>query len=584
MSEQRLQKTLAQAGIASRRAAEELIKAGRVRVNGKVVTELGTKVKDTDNVEVDERKVAAERYVYFAFHKPRGVVSTMSDPEGRKTVKDFFTTIKERVFPVGRLDFHTSGVLLVTNDGAFADGLMHPRKAVPKTYVVKTSGAMTIEDLDAWRNGIDLEDGRTLPAEALFLRHEEEKTWFELTIREGRNQQIRRMGEATNFPVMRLARVAFAGISGEGLRPGDWRPLGRTELDALKKEYGVPKKVSDPSIENAADSRVKRRPAQRSFSANEGTSPRGRSTERGARDRGPSERDGRDERKARPTRPTSPRGDGQHGRRSDASRGDSPRTDSYRSDSPRSDSPRSSSPRNDAPREGYRGRSDAPREGGYRGRSDAPREGGYRGRSDAPRSDSRGGPSEGRRPAPSRGRDSSERSPSRGGSNEGGRAPYRSGGAGDGGRAPYRGKPSDRDGAPRERAPRAEGSGDRERTPYRAGPSQGRAPSRDSRDSGRAPYRGKPSDRSSRDGDSRGRSSRDDAPRGGDSRGPSRGPRGGAPRDSAPRGDAPRGDAPRGRSNGGRPSAGRPTGGRPSGGRPSGGRSSGGDSSRRRRS
>lgn len=241
---ERLQKILARGGIASRRHAESLIQEGRVRVNGRVVTELGAKADPhKDRVEVDGKRVVAEQLVYVALHKPRGVVSTLSDPEGRPTVKELLGSIPGRVFPIGRLDFATSGLLLATNDGAFADGLMHPRKAVPKSYVVKVQGVMQEGDVEVWEKGVMLEDGKTLPARAQLLRHEAGKTWFELTIREGRNQQIRRMGEATGFPVMRLARVRFAGVELEGLAPGRVRYLTRDELIALKKTYGVPKSV-----------------------------------------------------------------------------------------------------------------------------------------------------------------------------------------------------------------------------------------------------------------------------------------------------------------------------------------------------
>lgn len=247
---ERLQKILARGGIASRRAAEQLILAGRVRVNGKIVTELGAKADERrDRVEVDGKRVVAEDFVYVVLHKPRGVVSTMSDPEGRPTVRELLAPLGARIYPIGRLDFATSGVLLATNDGAFAEALLHPRKAVPKTYVVKVKGALTDKDLDRWRKGVPLEDGMTLPAEVRNVRHEDDKTWFELTIREGRNQQIRRMGEATGFPVMRLARLAFAGISGEGLRPGHYRSLTRDELITMKKTFGVPRSVSAAPVE-----------------------------------------------------------------------------------------------------------------------------------------------------------------------------------------------------------------------------------------------------------------------------------------------------------------------------------------------
>ena len=241
---ERIQKIIARAGVTSRRAAEELITSGRVRVNGQLVTELGAKANSReDTVEVDGKRLVHTAPVYVALHKPRNVVSTLSDPEGRPSVAELLEGVGTRVVPVGRLDFATSGVLLATNDGDFSQGLLHPKKGVPKTYVVKVTGLMEPADLELWERGVDLEDGRTRPAEVRFLRHEEGKTWFEITIQEGRNQQIRRMGEATGFPVMRLARVSFAGVTHEDLRPGQWRFLTADELMELRKEYGVPKRV-----------------------------------------------------------------------------------------------------------------------------------------------------------------------------------------------------------------------------------------------------------------------------------------------------------------------------------------------------
>ena len=253
---ERIQKILAAGGLASRRAAEKLITEGRVRVNGRVITELGAKADArNDRIEVDGKRVVAEQHVYIVLHKPRGVVATMSDPEGRPTVRDILAPVGARVYPVGRLDFATSGVLLATNDGDFAEGLLHPKKAVPKTYVVKVNGKMTAEHMDQWRAGVRLEDGVTAPAEAKTLRFEGDKTWFELTIKEGRNQQIRRMGEATGFTVMRLARLSFAQISAEHLRPGQWRHMTREELVQLKKTYGVPKSIPSPPEQAMAPAR-----------------------------------------------------------------------------------------------------------------------------------------------------------------------------------------------------------------------------------------------------------------------------------------------------------------------------------------
>jgi 23S rRNA pseudouridine2605 synthase len=255
MASVRLQKVLAHAGVASRRAAEELIAAGRVRVDGRIVTELGTKVDPKSaRVEVDGTRVVRQGGVYVILHKPRGVVSTMSDPEGRPTVRDLIRDVTAaRVYPVGRLDFNTSGALLVTNDGDFSVALMHPRQAVPKTYVVKVNGVMEDHDVNLWRRGVELEDGKTLPAKVKLLRHEGDKTWLELTITEGRNQQVRRMGDATGFRVMRLARLSFAGVGTEDLPPGKWRYLTPDELATLKKDYGVPKRiVSPPKVETPA--------------------------------------------------------------------------------------------------------------------------------------------------------------------------------------------------------------------------------------------------------------------------------------------------------------------------------------------
>jgi 23S rRNA pseudouridine2605 synthase len=171
------------------------------------------------------------------------VVSTLSDPEGRPTVRGLVSTVKARVFPVGRLDFNTSGVLLLTNDGDFCDRLLHPRRDAPKTYVVKLSGEMPEEVRKRWEEGIELEDGKTRRAEVRIVRHEQGKTWISVTLFEGRNQQIRRMAEATGFTVMRLSRTAFAGIGSEGLRPGEWRALSADELVRLQRDFGVPRRL-----------------------------------------------------------------------------------------------------------------------------------------------------------------------------------------------------------------------------------------------------------------------------------------------------------------------------------------------------
>jgi 23S rRNA pseudouridine2605 synthase len=247
MSKDRLQKVVARAGIASRRAAEDLISKGRVRVNGVVVTTLGTKVDArADKVEVDGKRLVAENAVYLVLNKPRGVVSTVSDPEGRSTVRGLLGGISERIFPVGRLDYHTSGVLLLTNDGEFMDALLHPKRDVPKSYVVKVQGEMREHDRLRWEEGVVIDGEKTRPADVFVIRREKGKTWLEVTLFEGRNQQIRKMGEVTGFPVMRLSRTSFAGITSEGLRPGDFRPLMPSELVDLRKAFGVPKRMPRP--------------------------------------------------------------------------------------------------------------------------------------------------------------------------------------------------------------------------------------------------------------------------------------------------------------------------------------------------
>lgn len=304
--EERLQKIIARSGVTSRRAAEELVTAGRVRVNGRVVTELGTKADpQRDKIEVDGKRLTLETPVYIVLHKPRNVVSTLHDPEGRPTVAELVRGVGTRVFPVGRLDFATSGVLLLTNDGAFSNGLLHPRGGVPKTYVLKVRGVMDEDDANVWRKGVELEDGKTLPTDVRILRHEGDKTWLEITLREGRNQQIRRMGEATGFPVMRLARLSFAGVTSEGLVPGKWRLLTVDELLAIRKDFGVPKRVRAAMDRVPAQRPRRERPRAVAPSRERTERPRGakgpaREARAGERQGWPSERRERD---AGPLRP-----------------------------------------------------------------------------------------------------------------------------------------------------------------------------------------------------------------------------------------------------------------------------------------
>jgi len=242
MAAERLQKILARAGVASRRAAETLIVEGRVRVNGRVVTELGSRADPRrDRIDVDNKRVVAEKPVYLLLHKPREVVTTLDDPEGRPTVRELMHGVTERVFPVGRLDFHTSGVLLLTNDGDLADALLKPRKGVPKTYVAKVKGGVDIPELDKLRKGVILDDGdETQPAVVFVIREDKGNTWIQITLTEGKNRQVHRMLEVVGLRVQRLARTSFAGLTVEGLRPGRHRPLTDRELAQLKKLYLKP--------------------------------------------------------------------------------------------------------------------------------------------------------------------------------------------------------------------------------------------------------------------------------------------------------------------------------------------------------
>ncbi len=260
MALERLQKILARAGVASRRQAEELIRAGRVAVDGQIVTEVGTKANPRrQRVELDGRLLQPEPLIYVLFHKPRGVVCTMHDPEGRATVAEYVSQARARVVPVGRLDYHTSGVLLLTNDGAFAASLAHPRRKVEKVYVAKVAGVLDDAAVQRWEESVEIDGRPTEPAGVRRLRVEGDKTWLEVTLREGRNRQIHRIAEHCNTMVLRLARIRFAGITAEGLRPGQWRYLSKDELTVLKAQYGVPRQLRDaPPLPNAEQIRKAR--------------------------------------------------------------------------------------------------------------------------------------------------------------------------------------------------------------------------------------------------------------------------------------------------------------------------------------
>lgn len=233
---ERLQKVIARAGIASRRKSEELIKEGRVKVNGKVVKELGLKVSSSDRVEVNEIQIEKEEPVYFLLYKPRGVISSVNDEKGRKVVTDFFPHLKERIYPVGRLDYDTSGLLVLTNDGEFANLLMHPKNEIDKVYVAKVKGIPSKENLRKLEKGIRLEDGKTAPARVKLLSADNKKqsAIVEITIHEGRNRQVRRMFEAIGHDVLKLKRERYGFLTLTGLKTGDARELSPHEVKQLR--------------------------------------------------------------------------------------------------------------------------------------------------------------------------------------------------------------------------------------------------------------------------------------------------------------------------------------------------------------
>lgn len=240
--EKRLQKILSEMGIASRRKAEEIILQGDVTVNGQRAT-IGMKADpEKDFIKVGGKLIAGPsrrgmQKVYLMLYKPRGVVTTLSDPEGRPTVKDFLKQLKYRVFPVGRLDYDSEGLLLLTNDGDFAHAVLHPSREIPKTYLVKVKGEIEEAKLEKLRRGVKLEDGMTLPARAKRLRKSENNSWIEMTIYEGRKRQIRRMIEKIGHLVLKLKRVGINGLKLRDLKPGDLRPLTPDELETIKKEF-----------------------------------------------------------------------------------------------------------------------------------------------------------------------------------------------------------------------------------------------------------------------------------------------------------------------------------------------------------
>lgn len=238
---ERLQKILSRAGVTSRRKAEQLILEGRVTVNGKVVTELGAKADlERDRIEVDGKRVRPpRRLIYLALNKPRGCVTTLHDPQGRPTVMDFLRGVKERVFPVGRLDYHSEGLLLLTNDGEFANRLMSASSHVPKTYLVKVNGPLTPDQERQFREGVPLYGRRTAPA-GLRLIQRGKNPWYEVRLIEGRQNQIRLMFKHFGRLVEKLKRIRIAFLELGSLKPGQFRYLTPSEVARFRGMLKLP--------------------------------------------------------------------------------------------------------------------------------------------------------------------------------------------------------------------------------------------------------------------------------------------------------------------------------------------------------
>ena len=251
MQLERLQKIIAHAGVASRREAESMIRDGRVTVNGRVITELGSKADaERDHIKVDGKLITRkEPHRYILLYKPKEVMTTVEDPQGRRTVIDLVRGVRERIYPVGRLDFHSEGLVLLTNDGDLAYKVSHPTHGSVKTYNVKVRGVPDERLIDKLRRGITLEGKRTLPCEIARIKttgrgEEEGNSWFEVKLREGRTQQIRKMFQAVGHPVTKLRRVAIGPISDPKLTPGVWRELTDREvlMLATMKEAKAPRR------------------------------------------------------------------------------------------------------------------------------------------------------------------------------------------------------------------------------------------------------------------------------------------------------------------------------------------------------
>lgn len=233
---ERLQKILSDYGIASRRHAEELIKEGRVTVNGQIAV-IGQKADpEKDYIKVDGKLlIKPEPKVYYAFYKPRKVITALLDPQGRPTIRDFIKGIKFRIYPVGRLDFDSEGLLLLTNDGELAYKVMHPSSQIEKTYMVKVDGIVEPETIEKLRKGIKIEGKLAVPVSVHLVKKLKANSWIKITLHEGRKRQIRKMLERVGHPVIRLIRIAIDDVKLGDLKPGQLRPLTKEEIEKLRR-------------------------------------------------------------------------------------------------------------------------------------------------------------------------------------------------------------------------------------------------------------------------------------------------------------------------------------------------------------
>lgn len=281
MELERLQKIIAHAGFASRREAEAMIREGRVTVNGRVVTELGSKAAPgVDHIKVDGKLITrAETHRYILLYKPREVMTTVEDPQGRRTVIDLVKGIRERIYPVGRLDFHSEGLILLTNDGDLAFKVSHPKHGSVKTYHVKVRGVPEDRLVAKLERGITLDGKRTLPCEIVRMKttgrstgkgDDEGNSWFEVKLREGRTQQVRKMFQAVGHPVSKLRRVAIGSLADPRLGPGDYRELTKGEVKMLVSGQEPAKVTEKPRRTATGPESEKKKAASRSASPGKG--------------------------------------------------------------------------------------------------------------------------------------------------------------------------------------------------------------------------------------------------------------------------------------------------------------------------